>query len=317
MAAINKEIRDRLIAKIRPFKRIEPVPRMSSVYTIFNEVLLDVRYSGQLKKSHYWFFFDTYRMNKWKGRQRFVECLLCGDENTALLIPDDRIFEWFEGIQPNRKGHLFLSVKPEGGGLVIKVGHGKPEIIADEYLNRFDLISPSIPRPVVSTTSIPVEQGTTFEAAKAAITSDSSLSGDSLHDRIVDMLAQIGEWSGFQAVKSYSAEQSSPYQLDIAWLKGDELDLAAEVHVGGNETEAKDRLRQALRLGARKVIVVTVPSAVNRLRSLCQFEVELRNWLEIWSVVRVYRMYLDGRGFHQEFKCFRRRNKHDQIAEYL
>jgi len=316
MAAINKEVRDRLIAKIRPFKRIEPVPRMSSVYTVFNEVLLDVRYSGQLKEGHYWFFFDTYRINDWKGRQRFLECLICGDENTTLFIPDDRIFDWFDGIQPNRKGHLFLSVCPEENRLVIRPGHGKPDIIADEYLNRFDIISPAIPRPLFSSPTISLEQGSEFERSKDAIIADGGISGDSLHDRIIDMLAQLGDWSGFRAIKSYTAE-NSPYQIDVAWLKGDELDLAAEVHVGGNETEAKDRLRHALRLGARKVIVVTVPSAVNRLRSVCQFETELRNWLEIWSVVRVHRMYIDGRGFHREFSSFRRRNKHDQIAEYL
>ena len=72
MAAKNKEIRERFISKIRPFKRVEPVPRMSSVYTTFNEVLLDVRYSGLMTKDYYWFFIDTHRLNQWRGRQRFV-----------------------------------------------------------------------------------------------------------------------------------------------------------------------------------------------------------------------------------------------------
>jgi len=57
------------------------------------------------------------------------------------------------------------------------------------------------------------------------------------------------------------------------------MDVAMEVHNGGNETEAKDRLRQALRFGARKVVIVSVPAAVTRLRNICRFEAELKNWL--------------------------------------
>jgi len=131
--------------------------------------------------------------------------------------------------------------------------------------------------------------------------------GDSLHEKVIDMLAQIGAWFDLEPKKSHTVEPSLPYFIDIVWLKGDEIDLAAEVHVGGNETEAKDRLRQALRFGARKVMIVSVPSAIPRLRSICQFEADLKNWLEIWSVSRVYKMYRSGYEFFEDFRAFRKR----------
>jgi hypothetical protein len=104
--------------------------------------------------------------------------------------------------------------------------------------------------------------------------------------------------------------------LDVVWLNGEEVDLAAEVHDGGNETEAKDRLRQALRFGARKVVVVSVPSAIARLRSVCQFEADLKQWLEIWSVARVYRMFRSGREFFEDFQPFRKRQRSENVAEF-
>lgn len=100
-------------------------------------------------------------------------------------------------------------------------------------------------------------------------------------------------------------------------MEREELALAVEVHDGGNETEAKDRLRQPLRFGCRKVIIVSVPSAVARVRSVSHFEADLKNWLEIWSVARVYKMFNYGHHFFEEFRPFRKRQRSDDIAEYL
>jgi hypothetical protein len=312
----NKDIRDRFVAKIKPFKRVEPVPKMSSVYTTFNEVLLDVRYSAFLANSYYLFFIDTHRLNLWRGKQRFVECCICGDENMVVFLPDDKIFEWFSNIEPNRKGHWFIKVAPDDERLVIKIGHGQPEREAREYLNRFDLISPIIPRPIPQIVTAASASQPAFEEVRAAILADGNLKGDSVHDRVIDMVAQIGEWWGHQPKKSYAFEPGSPYVLDVVWLNGGEIDLAVEIHDGGNETEAKDRLRQALRYGARKVVIVSVPQAIPRLKSVCQFEADLKQWLEIWSVSRVYTMYRNGREFFENFRPFRRRQRSDNVAEY-
>ncbi len=317
MPAKNTEVRKRFIDKIRPFKRVEPVPRMSSVYTTFNEVLLDVRYATLTDKNYYWFYVDTYRLNQWRGKQRFVECFICGDENTVVFVPDDKIFEWYDGIEANRKGHWFLKIVPEGERLVMKIGHGRSDIDTREYLNRYDLISPLIPRPVAKLNIASQKTQAEFEEIRSAIMADIQLNGDSLHERVIDMLAQIGDWFDYEVKKPYSVESKSPYAIDIVWLKSGELDLAMEVHDGGNETEAKDRLRQALRFGARKVIIVSIPNAVARLKNVSRFEADLKNWLEIWGIEKVYQMYGNGRKFFDDFRFFRKRQRSDDITEYV
>jgi hypothetical protein len=109
--------------------------------------------------------------------------------------------------------------------------------------------------------------------------------------------------------------EDSPYQIDVVWLRNDILDVAIEVQVGGNETEAKDRLVHARRFGARKIAVVCVPEAVARLRSLCRYEPELKNWLQIWSIAKIYEMYLGGREFFSLFRPFELQEWSEQITE--
>ena len=318
MASKNQAVRELFIAKIKPFKRVEPVKGMSSVYTTFNEVLLDVRFSALLKSNYFWFFFDTHRLNKWRDKQRFVECCICGSEETVLLIPDTKVFEWFRDVPPNRKGHWLATVVPNEGRLMIKVGHGISDINGSQYLNRLDLISPLLPPPAAEgkLQPRPADQRA-FETIRSAILSDQSLSGDSLHERAIDMLAKIGVWSGYDSAKSYAVEAKSPYVIDVVWLKSGEIDVAIEVHDGGNETEAKDRLRQALRFGARKVVIVSAPGAVSRLKNICKFEADLRNWLEVWGIPRIYRMYIAGQDFFRDFSTFNKRQHSDDVSEFL
>lgn len=278
---------------------------------------MDVRYATLTDKNYYWFYVDTYRLNQWRGKQRFVECFICGDENTVVFVPDDKIFEWYDGIEANRKGHWFLKIVPEGERLVMKIGHGRSDIDTREYLNRYDLISPLIPRPVAKLNIASQKTQAEFEEIRSAIMADIQLNGDSLHERVIDMLAQIGDWFDYEVKKPYSVESKSPYAIDIVWLKSGELDLAMEVHDGGNETEAKDRLRQALRFGARKVIIVSIPNAVARLKNVSRFEADLKNWLEIWGIEKVYQMYGNGRKFFDDFRFFRKRQRSDDITEYV
>src|SRR3972149_2462221 len=138
-------VRERFIDKIRPYKPIEPVPKLASVYTTFNEVWLDVRYSGLTKGGYYWFYIDTYRVNDWRGKRRWMTCLICGDENAVVFLPDDVLLSWCEGLEPNRKGHWLLRVTPKDGRLLLKISADRPTYDLAEYLNRYDFVSTSIP----------------------------------------------------------------------------------------------------------------------------------------------------------------------------
>ena len=308
-------VRERFVAKIRAFKQIEPVPKVSSVYTTFNEVWLDVRYSGMTKGGYYWFFIDTYRVNEWKGQRRFIECLICGDENAVVIIPDDVLFEWCADVKPNRKGHWLLRVIPRGGELILRIP-GKSAIDLKDYINRYDFISQRIPRPI-ETRVVPSATAAISEEVDNLILGNQDLQGDSLHEKVTDILYQIGAWMGYTPRKSYKVRPDSPYEIDVVWLRNDLLDVAVEVQVAGNEAEAKDRLIHARRFGARKIIVVSAPRSIPRLKSICRYEPDLKNWLEVWSFARVYQMFLAGRQFFELFRPFERQEWRDEIPEVL
>jgi hypothetical protein len=313
---MTNSVRERFIDKIRAYKAVEPVAKLASVYTTFNEVWLDVRYSGLTKGNYYWFFIDTYRVNEWREKRRWVTCLICGDENTVVFLPDDVLLSWCEGLKPNRKGHWLLRVVPKGGELVMKIAGDRPTYDLAQYLNRYDFVSKSIPPPMERPTLSP-SGGAEIGDVENVILARQDLPGASLHDKVVHILAEIGQWSGYRSERSFQVAPDSPYAIDVVWLRNDLLDVAIEVQVGGNEAEAKDRLTHARRFGARKVVVVSAPKSVPRLRSLCRYEPELKHWLEIWSIKKAYEMYLAGQQFYSLFRSFERQQWTEEITQVL
>lgn len=313
---MTNSVRERFIDKIRPYKPIERVPKLASVYTTFNEVWLDVRYSGLTKGGYYWFYIDTYRVNEWKGKRRWLTCLICGDESTVVFLPDDVLLSWCEGLEPNRKGHWLLRVTPKDGELLLKITADRPTYDLSEYLNRYDFISTSIPVPRVRAVTRHARRVEDADV-ETLVLGREELEGSSLHEKAIDMLSNIGHWNGYTPVKSFKVAPDSPYSIDIVWLRNDLLDVAIEVQVGGNAAEAKDRLIHARRFGARKVIVVSAPKSVTRLKNLCRYEPELKNWLEIWSVRNTYEMYLAGERFFSLFRPFERQQWTEEITEML
>jgi len=186
-----------------------------------------------------------------------------------------------------------------------------------EYINRYDFISKSVPLPVSKPVIGRTHPNVALQNAIESIMSSSEIQGNSLHDRIVDMLAQLGRWTGYVPEKSYKVQPDSPYEIDVAWLDRDLLNVAIEVQVGGNETEAKDRLVLANRFGARKIIVVSGPESFNRIKSICRYEPVLKNWLELWSIPKVYQMYLNGRQFFELFRSFERQQWSEEMREFI
>lgn len=253
---MTNSIAERFIAKIRGYKKVDRVRGIrAAVYTTYNEVWIYVLYSGGTKQGKYWFGIDTRNVEDWRQQKSVVFCFICGDEDTVAFVPDDKLVEWFSGVEPNRKGQWMITIAPKDGSLMLQAS-GESQFDLTQYLNRFDFISKTIPVPSHRPT-VKRKGAEDSSDVIAAIKSNPDLSGDSLHDRVIDMIAQIGKWSGYVPVKSYKVPADSPYQIDVVWLNRDLLELAVEVQVGGNETEAKDRLVHAKRFGARKIVVVT------------------------------------------------------------
>jgi len=71
------------------------------------------------------------------------------------------------------------------------------------------------------------------------------LQSKSLHDRLGEMLEQIGAWMDYNTQTRHKIIPDHAYEIDVAWLDGKNPEVAIEVQISGNLTEAKDRLAQA------------------------------------------------------------------------
>ena len=129
------------------------------------------------------------------------------------------------------------------------------------------------------------------------------LTTNSLHDRLGEMLEQIGSWMDYNTQTRHKITPDHGYQLDVAWLSGKNPEVAIEVQISGNLTEAKDRLAQARKFNYRKTLMIIREDELARLNSLMRYEPELRSWMEAWSIGAVFEMYVAGELF---FKYYRR-----------
>ena len=313
---MSNSAREGFLERVKSFKPVTPVPKLASVYSTHNEIWLYVMYSGVTKAGGYWFGIDTYKVREWENKQRFVACLICGDENNVVLVPDERLFEWYSGVAPNRKGHWMANVWVRDGALYLHVGKKKIEL--SPYVNRYDLISIAAPRWLMERTgTVAAGASASTQEVERLILDRPDLEGASLHERVIEMLAQIGKWMDYEPRGPHQLEEGSPYVLDLVWLRRELLEVAIEVQVGGSETEAKDRLTHARRFGARKVIAVSTPDAVSRLKKICRYEPDIKSWLEIWSISKVFDMYVSGRQFFSLFRPFEEQRRRDEIEVIL
>jgi len=127
------------------------------------------------------------------------------------------------------------------------------------------------------------------------------LQSNSLHDRLAEMLEQIGSWMNYNTQARHKIVPDHAYELDVAWLSGKNPEVAIEIQISGNLTEAKDRLAQARKFNYRKVITVIKESELARLNNLMKHEPELRSWMEAWSIAAVYEMYKAGKNFYKYY----------------
>jgi len=128
------------------------------------------------------------------------------------------------------------------------------------------------------------------------------LQAKSLHDRIGEMLELIGSWLDYNTQTRHKITPDHAYELDVAWLRGKNPEIAVEMQISGNLTEAKDRLAHARKFNYRKVILVVREGEMKRLNTLMRHEHDLRCWMEAWSIGSVYEMYTAGKRFNDYYK---------------
>lgn len=139
--------------------------------------------------------------------------------------------------------------------------------------------------------------------AKEAIMS-LQLEKRSLHDRIGEMLEQIGSRMDYNAFTNFKVTPEHAVLLDVAWLNKKSPEIAIEIQIGGNITEAKEKLAQAKKFNYRKVIMVIEEEQLSRLNAIIRFD-ELIDWMEAWSIQAVYRLYIDGMSFFNLYERLR------------
>ena len=131
------------------------------------------------------------------------------------------------------------------------------------------------------------------------------LQANTLHDRLGEMLEQIGTWMEYNTQTRHRIVPDHAYELDVAWLSGKNPEVAIEIQVSGNLTEAKDRLAQARKFNYRKVILVLRESDLERLNRLLKHEPDLRSWMDAWSIGAIYDMYKAGETFFKYYRTLR------------
>jgi len=135
----------------------------------------------------------------------------------------------------------------------------------------------------------------TEEEAKKAIMK-LPLEKKSLHDRLGEMLETIGSRMGYNAYTGHRVTPEHAVELDVAWLRGKNPEVAVEIQIGGSIIEAKDKLAQARKFNYRKVIMVIEEAQLPRLNAIVKFD-ELINWMDAWSIPAVYKLYTTGMSF--------------------
>jgi predicted RNA-binding protein len=131
------------------------------------------------------------------------------------------------------------------------------------------------------------------------------LQAKSLHDRLAEMLEQIGSWMDYNTQTRHKITPDHAYELDVAWLSGKNPEVAIEIQISGNLTEAKDRLAHARKFNYRKVILVLKSPDLPRLNTLMRHEPDLRSWMEAWSIGSIYEMYKAGEIFFNYYHKLR------------
>ena len=128
------------------------------------------------------------------------------------------------------------------------------------------------------------------------------LQSNSLHDRLGEMLEEIGSWMDYNTQTRHKITPGHAYELDVAWLSGRNPEVAIEIQISGNLTEAKDRLAQARKFNYRKVVMVLKEQDIPRLNLLMKHEPELRSWMEAWSIGSIFEMYSAGEKFFNYYR---------------
>lgn len=210
----------------------------------------------------------------------------------VLVLPDDELLD-VKKLVPQLS---FITEKQKQ----IKWGlafHQSLRVIPEED---FELIESEI-KKILSKSFGPPEVGLLTEKQAREAIMALPLENKSLHDGLGEMLETIGSWMGYNVDTRHKITPDHRQELDVAWLRGKNPEVAIEIQKGGSLIEAIDRLGQARDFNYRKVIMIIEENQLSDLNARLKRD-QLKNWLDAWSIQAVYRLYTHGRSFFELYE---------------
>ena len=135
---------------------------------------------------------------------------------------------------------------------------------------------------------------------------------------IAEMLYIIGLHMGYDSSQRYKTRPDSPYQIDVAWLKDKNPQIAIEIHHSGVLGDALERLRHARDFNFRKAILVIIePSEHRRALHVLNFDDKLKHVIDLWSMKSIYEMYTACLSFHELYNRFEKSVYKDELDREL
>jgi hypothetical protein len=319
-------IKEKVLGKIRSFGF--SVSREKSfgktIYSLdCKRVLIDVVYSTLNARGEYFFGIEKEQLEKiYKGNRNFFQVFVCENEKRVFIIPLSFMIEVLRDAKPTEYA-TFRQWKPiikMKNGLYILRLFGHYNIT--DYLNRYDYLTDRNDAGLFKSLNIKYTPEIRVQRAEQEyknIAKENYLLRESIHATTVDMLANIGKWTGFEVLTESKPKglRNFPYSIDCLWYKGEDLYIAIEVCDKGNVEKDKDALKQAKMFGARKAVIVSSVNRLERIRDIFMYNSEIKSWTEVWSFERVFNMYKTGQEFFKNFNKFKQYAWSENITEYL
>jgi len=208
-----------------------------------------------------------------------------------------------------------LSSFPDKAHWPVRLKGGAAKIPVSDY----EIIKAAIEKKKLGKATegkLPVEKGAETDLHET-ITSLPELNASSLHDRIAEMLYLVGRSTGYNSFQRYKPRPSSPYEIDVAWLRGKEPQLAIEVHHSGNLGEAVLRLEHAKDFFRKPVLVIVDPEDFRRATDILKVNDKLKHVIQLWSVDSIYKMYSSCVDFYKLYDRFQESEYRDDLESHL
>lgn len=287
-----------------------------STYRLNNRINLIFRYSKLLQSAvpHYWFGIQREKFESYPAENLFL-LLICGSEQHVLVIPATYFKELLRNVNTATDDNWKFNIYNHDNTFQLWVT-GKPLQNIHKFLNNYNQLKTTVgdQEAINQETNKLVEAGSTIEDKIKRL---DGVHGNLIHDKVIDMIRQIGEWMKYDPVVNYKIRPDISYIIEIAWLLDDTLQIAIDVQLNESMTETKERLILAKRFGARKCIIISNLSCKEKLKDVFRYENEIKHWLEIWSLEKIYNMFVNGREFFMNFNLFDKHKYHEDIAEIV